>query len=703
MADGTSLRVVTGAEHDVFRLLNPTSVAVLGASRRPGTLSWWPLHLLQHCGFKGDIYPVNRTQPEIDGVRCFSSIREVNAPIDVAVVPLNAAATIQAIDDCAAAGVRNLILPTQGFSETGESGREQERELIKRAQTAGMRVVGPNTDGVANVAAGAVMSIQPLFEEHITPGPVAVVAQSGATAASILVRLQRDGIGVGLSASVGNEGDLCLTDFISVMLQDPDVRIVVSFLEALRRPHDFYQIAELAAELDKPIALLKVGRSEQGIRRASAHTGALAGSDEIYDAIFRRYGVMRVNELSELTAITKLFLRTGPVRATGIGIISGSGGQAGAAADLAVADGLQVPALSPETENTVDRLLTFGTGFNPCDLTGEIATKPTLAAGIYREFATNESVAVVVYIRKKLTGDISERSAGPLAAAAREPGATPLAVYAMDGFVSGAEEQIYRDADLPVFDSLHDLFAAIRALGQRATSLTRLAALRASAMRTPARPPGEGATLLERYGLPVPSETFAADADAAVAAAAAIGCPVVVKVADARIAHKTEIGGVVLDLRDTDEVRTAASAVLARGRDALGGDDPEGLVVQEQVTGGVEVIAGLKVDPAFGPFVLLGMGGVTAELVKDVSVRPAPVSPAEVLEMVDELRGAPLLRGYRGAPPADVEALADVVSRFSHLGVDLADELAEADLNPIAVLPAGLGVRILDALFIPRE
>jgi acetate---CoA ligase (ADP-forming) len=694
----TDLRVVTGAEQDVFRLLNPRSVAVLGASSRSGTLSWWPLHLLQHCGFKGEIYPVNRTRSEIDGVRCFTSIRDVPAPIDVAVVPLNAVATIQAVDDCAAAGVRSLVLPTQGFGETGAAGREQERQLIERARAAGMRVVGPNTDGVANVAAGAVMSIQPLFEERISPGPVAVVAQSGATAASILVRLQREGIGVGLSASVGNEGDLRLTDFMSVMLQDPDIRIVVSFLEALRRPHDFYKVAELAAELDKPIALLKVGRSEQGVRRASAHTGALAGSDEIYDAIFRRYGVMRVNELSELTAVTKLFLRTGPVRSTGIGIISGSGGQAGAAADLAIADRLQVPALSAETEHTVDQLLTFGTGFNPCDLTGEIATRPTLAAEVYREFSRNESVAAVVYIRKKLTGDISERSAAPLVIAAREPGATPLAVYAMDGFISGAEEQIYRDADLPLFDSLHDLYAAIRALGQRTTSLTRLATPHEAAQS-----PGDGGTLLERYGLPVPAQMFAADPDAAVIAGEAIGYPVVVKVADPRIAHKTEIGGVVLDLRTADGVRAAAEAVLARGREALGGADPEGLVVQEQVTGGVEVIAGLKVEPDFGPFVLVGMGGVTAELVKDISVRPAPVSPAEVLHMVDELRGAPLLHGFRGAPPADVEALADTVSRFSHLGADLADELAEADLNPIAVLPAGRGVRILDALFIRRE
>ena len=577
-----------------------------------------------------------------------------------------------------------------------------------------MRVVGPNTDGVANLATGAVISIQPLFEERIAPGPVAVVAQSGATAASILVRLKREGIGVRLSASVGNEGDLGLTDFLSVALQDPDVRMVVSFVEAIRRPRDFYRLAELAAELDKPLALLKVGRSEQGVRRASAHTGALAGSDEIYDAVFRKYGVIRVGELSELTGVAKMFLRAPRLRSTGVGIISGSGGQAGAAADKAVDEGLQVPALSAQTEAAVDELLTFGAGFNPCDLTGEIATKPQLAAQVYREFSKNESIAAVVYVRKKLLGDVSVRSAGPVVEASKEAGAAPLAIYAMDGFVAGAEEKIYAEADVPVFDSLHDLYTAVRVLGERTASLARLASGAHPGVPPVEQPhsaalPAGGADeettklLLKRYQLAVPAEIVAADVQAAVAAAETIGYPVAVKIISSRIAHKTEIGGVALGLRSAAEVRAAAGEVLSRGRRALNGADPDGLLVQEQVTGGVEVIAGLKIDEDFGPFVLLGMGGTTAELLRDISLRPAPVTPDEVLPMIDELRGAALLRGFRGAPPADTAALADAVSRLSQLGWDHAGELAEADLNPIAVLPAGRGVRVLDALFVRRD
>lgn len=711
--DAPDLRLVTGAENDVYRLLNPRSVAVIGASSRPGSLAWWPLHLLQHCGFDGKLFPINPKRSEVNGLATNPSIGDVGEHVDVAVIPLNAQATFEAVAECAAASVGSLVLPTQGFSELGPEGRAQEQRLIDLARSAGMRVVGPNTDGVANLVSGAVMSIQPLFEESITPGPVAVVAQSGATAASLMVRLQKHGIGVKLSASAGNEGDLGLVDYMSVMLQDPEIRMVVSFVEAVRRPQDFYRVAELAAELDKPIALLKVGRSEQGVRRASAHTGALAGSDQIYDSVFEKYGVIRVGELSELVAVAKTYLSVGPLRNSGIGVISGSGGQAGAAADYAVAAGLPVPALTTQSETAIDELLTFGAGFNPCDLTGEIATRPELAAQVYEQFSTNEAIGTVVYIRKKLLGDVSERSVGPLVEASRQPGAAPLVVYAMDGFVGGVEADLYRDAGTPVFDSLSEIYTAVRGLAGRTRALTRLQnrAEEPVAPRSAAGLSIVGGTLdpattqelLRRYELPRPAETFAADVDAAVAAAEVIGYPVVLKISDARIAHKTEIGGVVIGLADADDVRQAAVTVLERGRQALGGSPPDGVVVQEQVVGGIELIAGIKVDPDFGSFVLLGLGGVSAELLKDVTLRLAPLTPSDVVEMIGELRSGPLLHGYRNTPKSDVAALAEAVSRFSLLGRDYEKDLLEADLNPIVVLAEGHGVRVLDALIVGRS
>jgi acetyltransferase len=706
------LRPVTGSENDVHHLLNPRSIAVVGASSRPGSLAWWPLHLLQRCGFKGDLYPVNPNSPQIDGLRTYPSVADIGRPIDVAVIPLNARRTLDAIADCAALGVKTVVLPTQGFSELGGEGRRRELALIEAARAGGMRVVGPNTDGVANISTGAVMSIQPLFDEGIDPGTVGVVAQSGATAASLMVRLKQEGIGVGLSASAGNEADLGLADYMSVMLQDPGIKMVAGFVEAVRRPQDFYNVAALAAELGKCVALLKVGRSEQGVRRASAHTGALAGSDQIYDAVFAKYGIVRVNELSELVAVAKAFLSIGTLKSPGLGFISGSGGQAGAAADKAYADGIPVPPLTPESEAAIDSLLEFGSGFNPCDLTGEIATRPQLAAQVYEEFGKTPEIGAVVYIRKKLLGDVSPRSAGPVVEASRRPGTKPLLIYAMDGFVDGIEAKIYKDAGVPVFTSLGEINTAVRGLAARSRALAHSTGSQgdapppAAASRWPL-PPGvlserEAKQLLQDYDLPIPAEAFAADADAAVAAAERIGYPVAVKVASARIAHKTEIGGVVLGVRGADQVRAAVRQVLDDGRQALGGDDPEGVLIQELVTGGVEMIAGLKIDPEFGPFVLLGMGGVTAELLRDATLRPAPVTWGEVAGMISELRCGQLLAGYRNTPRCDVGALATAVVNLARLGRDYAAQLTEADLNPIAVLPEGRGVRVLDALLVGR-
>lgn len=707
------MKALTGAEADVARLLQPSSVAVIGASARPGSLSWWPVHLLRSNGFAGSVYPVNPKYDDLDGLRCYPSIAAVGAPVDVAVIVLDADRTIEAVRECAAAGVRAVVLPTQGFAELGEEGRAKEARLLEVAREAGIRVVGTNTDGVANLATGAIMSIQPLFDEGVPTGPVGVVTHSGATAASLLVRLKAAGLGACLHVSAGNESDLGLADYLSVMVQDSRIRILLAFVETIRDPQAFYRVAEQAASLGKPIVLIKVGRSQEGARRASAHTGALAGDDDLYEAVFRRFGVIRVNELGELVAVARLFLAVGTITGDGIGVISGSGGQCGVAADAAKVLDLALPRLRADIEREVDEMLAFGAGFNPCDVTGEIARIPTLAADVYRRFSRDPAIALVVFIRKKMLADVSERSVRPLVEAAGESGATPLAVYAMDGFVRGVEQEIYDGAATPVFMSLHELYVAARGLLARDRALA--ASGRPSTTSIVRQPlPGsltagravsekDSRVLHEAYDLPVPSEAFASDADGAAVVAETIGFPVVVKVSDPRIQHKTEMGGVVLDLADSGAVRVAAAEVLRRAAEALGGEQPEGVVVQEQVRGGVEMIAGIKVDPDLGPFVLVGLGGVTAELVQDVSIRMAPVSEAEAHEMVDELRGSALLHGFRGAPAADVGALAAAVSRLSRLAVDGTDVLAEVDLNPVVVLEQGRGVRVLDSLFVTAE
>ena len=602
---------------------------------RPGALSWWPLQLLRRYGFAGEIYPINPGRDEIDGVRCYPALADVPGAVDLAIVALGADRTEAAVRECADAGVRGVVLPAQGFGELGAEGRAKEAAILALARAHGMRVVGPNTDGIANFAIGSIASIQPVLDARIPVGPIAVVAQSGATAGSLIARLNREGLGCRYYAAAGNEIDLGLADYISFVLQDPEVEIVLSFVEGLRRPQDFVRVAALAAELGKPIALIKVGRSEQGARRAAAHTGALAGADDLYEALFRAHGVIRVSELSELVAIAKLHLRCPPPRTTGVGIVSVSGGQAGAVADKAVQLGLEVPQLEADAERAIDAMLEHSSGFNPCDLTGQIATDPELAGRVVDVLARQPSLSTIVYARKHLTGTVGPEAALSLAAARAEAPSKTIAVYAMDGVVEGAEAAVYDEHGIPVFGSLEELFVAIDRLAGYARFLAR-----GGAAAPPTDPPAtgplfDGPELLAEAGIATPGERLVHDAAEAVAAASSIGFPVVLKVADERILHKTEAGGVVLGLRNPADVEKAYARLSEDVSRHLDGDPPAGVVVQEQVEGGVELIVGVEVDPDLGPFVLVGLGGVLTEVLRDTALRPAPVAEAEVIEMLE--------------------------------------------------------------------
>lgn len=703
------MRLVTGSEDAVARLWNPARVAVVGASSRENSLAWWPQRLLTLYGFAGEVVPVNPRRDEVGGRRCVPSVADIEGPVDVAVVTLDAAGTRRAVEECAAADVGTVVLPAQGFGESGAQGKLVEQELLRVARASGMRVHGPNSDGVANFANGAVLAIQPILGMGVRPGKVAVITQSGATAGSLVSRLAAEGIGVKYYASVGNEIDLGYADYLSVALQDPEVEMVLSFIEAVRRPEDFVAVARLAAELGKPIVTIKVGRTGQAAARAAAHTGALAGEDRIYQALFDSLGIIRVDELSELVATAKLHLavsaKGSSVAGPRLAVMSVSGGQAGALADLADGHGLELPEVSPAGAERLAALFPHGNALNPCDLTGDVARRSDLAAQAFAAFAADGGFDLVVYARKELTGDMGRLSAKELAAeAGRHP--TPLAVYAMDGELNADEQLTYAENGVPTYTSAAELFTAAAALARFARRAPaaepephepdpRLPSLPAGAL-----PEAETKSLLSSYGVSLPAETVTLDAEQAVQAAAAIGFPVTMKVVSDRILHRTEAGGVVLAVPDEDGVREAFALLTQRGRAALDGDDLDGILVQQHVVDGVEVIAGLVVDPQFGCFVLVGTGGVMAELLDDVVLRPAPISPDEALEMVGSLRGRALLEGFRGGPPADQQALADVVSRLSQLGADHADRIAELDLNPVLVRPTGLGAVAVDALLV---
>lgn len=696
------MRLITGSEDAIARMLNPRTVALVGASGKPGTLASWPLRLMTQYGFQGRIVPVNPTRDEIDGLPCAPSVSEIDGDVDVAVITLNRENTVLAVEECAAAGVRAVVLPAQGFGEGGADGSALEQRMLDVARAHGMRIHGPNSDGIANFSTGAVMSIQPVLGAGIEVGEVAVVTQSGATAGSLVSRLAAEGIGAAMYASAGNEIDLGFADYMSVALQDPNVKVVLSFIEAIRRPEEFVAVARLAQELGKPIVAIKVGRTGEAAARAAAHTGALAGEDRIYDALFRSLGIIRIDELSELVAVAKMLLGNGPIRSTRVGLMSVSGGQAGALADRGAGFGIEFPPLAAASEQALADLLPHGNGLNPSDLTGDVATRSDLAASVYRVFEQDGGFGCVVYARKDLTGEMGKRAAQELVEA-RALGQLPLAVYSMDGPLNDVEASIYRDGNVPVYTSAAELFAAIRGLSQAFMQPIREigdAAVRGESLGGGVVDDERARALLADAGIAFPGEALVNDADSAVAAAQSIGYPVALKVADPRVPHKTEIGGVVLGLSTEEEVRDAFHTVVMRARSVLDGETPEGILVQQQVDDGVEFIAGLVVDAQFGPFVLVGTGGVMAELLDDAMLSPAPVSPEEARNMIYRLRGKALLDGFRGAHAADVDALVDTVVNLSKFGHAYRDQVRELDLNPVLVREQGKGALAVDALLV---
>jgi acetate---CoA ligase (ADP-forming) len=695
------VKLITGAEETLQRMLDPRSVALIGASSKEGTLASWPLRLLQQYGYAGRLIPVNPNRTEINGLACAPSVAAIEGAVDVAVITLSRENTVAAVTECAEAGVGAVVLPAQGFGESGEDGRALESSMLQIAQKHGMRIHGPNSDGIANFATGAVMSIQPVLGRGVEVGEVAVITQSGATAGSLISRLSAEGIGTRMYASAGNEIDLGFADYLSVAIQDPNVKVILSFIEAIRRPEDFVKVAEVAREFGKPIIAIKVGRTGQAAARAAAHTGALAGEDRIYDALFESLGIIRVEELSEIVATAKLFLSAGPLPSASIGLMSVSGGQAGALADCAAGFGLDLPELTLENQADLQEMLPHGNGLNPCDLTGDVATRPTLAADTYRIFDGDPGIDCVVYARKDLTGEMGVLAARELVSA-RRAAKTALAIYSMDGALNATEAAVFRDGGVPVYTSASELFAAVRGLSRLGTAMAR------TIVQPPAEPlTGEGVvgdvaarSLLTDAGVVFPREEVVTDADRAVEVALEAGFPVALKLASARIPHKTEVGGVLLNIADEAGVRAAFELLMKRGRAVLDGENPEGILVQQQIDDGVEFIVGVVNDAQFGPFVLVGTGGVHAELIKDTVLRPAPVSEPEARDMINALQGRLLLSGWRGAPAADVDALARTVASVSRFGAQHRDTLSELDVNPVLVRPVGKGAVAVDALIV---
>ena len=696
---------------DLQTLLSPGSIAVIGATERPQYGGRFVANL-QATDFAGRIYPINPNRATVFGLRCYPNIGAVPEPVDLAAIIIPVERVMDALEQCAAAGAKSAVVISAGFAELGDEGRALQVAVAEFARRTGLRVLGPNCLGLANVAAGIwATASTPIAKDDVPRvGPIGLISQSGASAFGPLLTAFRDrGIGLRYVVSTGNEVDVELSELLRAMIHDPEVRAVATFVEGIRNPEGFLAAVDEALLLGKPIVILKVGRSRVGRQAAATHTAALTGSDAVQDALFRQRGVIRAEDYDELAELTALLAHAPLPRGDRVGVVSHSGGITGLLGDKVGEQGLVVPPLAPSTIGRLEEILEGrGAATNPADITGHFQR------ATFREIldliGADPNVDLVA-VATAGSRDVVQRVIDATATSGKPT------VYVWVGSLHDQDGLPHLQAsDLPRFflpgragrglRALVD-YAAVRrrATGGRLpwTSLATGGGLSIPDGQTGPLAEAASLALLADAGLPVERGLLCRTEQEVVEAARILGYPVVVKVASSDLLHKTEADAVRIGIGGEVDLRVAYQTVLANVQRRLPEASVDGVLVQRMLTG-IEVIVGVSQDRQFGPVLLLGLGGVLAEALAATSLRLCPIAEDDALAMMREARGLDrLLAGFRGRPEADRDALAAMLVQLSQLAHAGREHLVSIDLNPVIVLPKTHGARIVDALIVPRS
>ena len=693
----------------------PRSIAVVGAS---DTSSWARFIAASAAatGFTGPLIPVHPRHDEVFGRKAARSLRDLAEPPDLAFVMAPTQAVESVLDDAGAAGVRSVIVLASGYRESGEAGSELERQLVARARGHGITVLGPNCLGFLNAhaKAGPFALTVPL---PLLAGPVGIALQSGALASVVLAFARARAIGVSTLATMGNEAMISTTDMLDYLVEDEATKVICLFLEQIGEPERFALAAERAGQAGKPIVALKVGSSPAGQQAALAHTGSVAGDDAVVASVLRQLNIIRVSSLEELLSTAALLGYDRWPRGRRMGVISTSGGACDIIADRASAQGIEIPPFAPQTEAAITpHVPPFAAVRNPLDTTGYFLANQRTSALTAVDHALDAAVDdpgldFILFTgvtlpdarpaEPVLARMLSERMAwlGARIASAPIP-VIPVGSTCVD--VSGYGREVLTGNGV---HQLGGIELGVQAVGNalrwlegrdRARPASRPVPRRRRAVPDGPWPETAARELLQQAGVPVVPAELAGSADEAVAAARRLGLPVALKICSAQIAHKSDIGAVALGLASEDEVRAGYQRVLAAGQSTGAGID--GVLVAPMRSGGVELLAGVTLDPAFGPVLAVGLGGVWVELLGDTSLRVLPVDEAEVMRMLGELRGVPLLRGARGTRPADLAALSRVITAIADAAASLDGSLRALEVNPLWV--NGSQIEALDALVV---
>jgi len=697
------------AAESVRAFLCPRAVAVVGASRQPGTIGAALVENVKAAGFRGPIYPVNPHAEEIAGLKAYPTVRSIGAPVDLAVIAVPARDVEDVVRDCARSGVRGVVVISAGFAEISEAGKAAEQRLREFVRASGMRMVGPNCIGVLNT--DPEVRLNATFSPHWPPaGNIGMLSQSGALGLAILDHAGKRNIGISSFVSVGNKADVSSNDLLSYWAEDPRTRVVLLYLESFGNPRRFARIAPEVAR-EKPVVAVKSGRSAAGTRAASSHSAALASLDVAVDALFEQAGVIRTATLEELFDLAAL-LSTQPVPpGPRVGVVTNAGGPGILLADACEAHGLRLPELAPETRAALRAFLPPEASVaNPVDMLA--AATPEQYRRAIEAVGGDPNVDALVAIYTPPLVSAPEAVAAAIARGAESvPREKPVLTVFLSSAGAPAELGSGARGPLPSFSFPENAAQALAraewygrwrrrprgsvfAFDRFAEGVIRAVIDRALA--TADGPiwlaPEDLATILRAAGIEF-AVAERTSPEAAVPTAERLGYPLVAKAIAPGLVHKSDVGGVILGLRDAGAVADAARNLCARMQEL--GIPMEGILLQREVVGGLEALVGVTTDPTFGPLVVCGLGGVLVELLRDASFHLAPVSDLDAREMVDRLRASRLLDGYRGAPPGDRRALEEVIQRVSAL-VEVVPEIREVDLNPVKVLEPGKGAIVVD-------
>ena len=693
----------------------PRSVAVIGASAKQQSLGRAVFANLLFATYSGCVYPVNTKAKSVLGVRAYPSVMDVPDEVDLAVVLVPAGMVPQVLKDAGRKGCKGAIVISAGFKEVGGQGVELEQQLREIAQNCGMAMIGPNCFGVINT--DPAVSLNATFSRNFPlMGKIAFISQSGAVGVAALEYAAGKKIGFSKFVSIGNKADTNENHLLEALADDPMTEVILLYVEDLEDPKEFIRLAQRISE-KKPILAVKSGRTKEGAKAAASHTGALAGSDDVYDSLFTQCGVLRVETLEEMFRFGIAFANQPLPRGRRLAIVTNAGGPGIMATDAAVRHGLELAELTPKSKSILRANLPPTVSLNnPVDLVGDadeiryqLAMQTVLADD-------NVDGVIAICVPQMLTN--LEATSKMIAQQVRFSDKPVFAVYMATGDIESSLK-ILEDAKIPHYRFPEDAARALGAMAryvawrqrprtevvhyddvQRDTVRAIIDKAKSEGRRFLPEP--EAHAILRAYGLPMSRSIQAQDEAAAVSAAKEIGFPVVMKIISPQIVHKVDVGGVRLNLKSEADVKAAYADLMQHVKAARPGAQIWGVLIQEMVRNGKETILGMKRDPHFGALLMFGLGGIYVEVFKDVVFRIAPIRELGARHMIDGIKGFKLLKGFRGEPPSDIEAIAQSLMRLSQLVTDF-PEIEEMDINPLIVLPSGSGARVVDARILIEE